>query len=353
MADRPMNERVPRLRYWTWGKDLDGTALGPDAESFLRFLAGPSLIAVSGRDHSRMRAVSTLLHGNEPSGIRALHRWLASGSVPAVDTLLFVGVVETALAGEGFAKRFLPGRPDLNRVWCAPFEGEEGDLAREVLAVLEERPPECLVDLHNNTGQNPAYGVTFRIGVAERNLVGHYAHRIIHTPIELGTIVEATCERFPSVTIECGRSGDPVADDLAFVGTRRLLERDALALDATPPLLDVVVDPVRVRVRPGIPLVFGDGPDDGDGLVMSREVDRHNFELVPPGTCIGWVPPALDWPIEAIGAGGVDRAFELFAIEGNRVETRREMIPVMMTTHRENALADCLFYAAWPERQLA
>lgn len=340
-------------RHWTWGKDLDAAALGPDAESFLRTLGGASLISVPGRDRSRLRAVSTLLHGNEPSGIRGLHRWLREGGVPAVDTLLFVGAVETALQDGGFAHRFLPGRPDLNRVWCAPFAGAEGRLAQAVLAVLDERPPECLVDLHNNTGQNPAYGVTFRIGVPERNLVACFAHRIIHTPIELGTITEATCERFPSVTVECGRSGDPVADDLAFVGTRRLLETDDLGLYATPPLLDVVVDPVRVRVRPGIPLAFGDGPGDGEGLVMSREVDRHNFELVPPGTCIGWVSPALDWPIEAIGAGGVDRSFELFAVSGNRVETRREMIPVMMTTHRENALADCLFYAAWPERQLA
>lgn len=344
---------MTELRFRSWGKDLDADAIGDDPESLLRALGGPTWIDMPGRDRSRSRVVSTLLHGNEPSGVRALHRWLRGGAQPAVDTGIFIAGVDTALEPPGFAHRFLPGRPDLNRVWCEPFEGNEGELARQVLAVLRERPPECLIDLHNNTGQNPPYGVTFRIGVPERNLVALYAHRIIHTPIELGTIVEATCDVFPSVTIECGRSGDSRADDLAFVGTRRYLDAEDLGLDASPPMLEVVVDPVRVCVRPGVPLVFGDGPDDGEGLVMSREVDQHNFELVPAGTCIGWVAPGIDWPVEAIGAGGRDRSFDLFAVKGNRVETRREMIPVMMTTHRENALADCLFYAAWPERQLA
>jgi hypothetical protein len=344
---------MPELRLRTWGKDLHAEALGVDAESFLRALGGPSLIQVPGRDRSRLRVVSTLLHGNEPSGIRAIHRWLLAGAEPAVDVLLFVGAVETALEPPGFAHRFLPGKVDLNRCWREPFEGEEGALAHQVLAHLRERPPECHVDLHNNTGRNPAYGVTFRIGACERNLVASYARRIIHTPIALGTIVEATCEEWPTVTIECGRSGDPAADDIALVGTRRILETEDLDLDAAPPVLEVVVDPVRVRVRPGIPLAFGEGPDDGGGLVVAREIDRHNFELVPPGTCIGWLAPGCDWPLEAIGAGGRDRSFELFVLDGNRLETRREMIPVMMTTHRANALADCLFYAAWPERSLA
>ncbi len=341
----------------TWGKDLDADAIGPDAESFLRALGGPAWIEVPGRDRDRVRVVSTLLHANEPSGIRALHRWLRSGARPAVDLQLLVVAVETALEPPGFARRFRSGGVDLNRIWCpgGESEGAEGAaLVAEVLARLRARPPECLIDLHNNTGQNPPYGVTFRLGVPERNLIAGYARRVIHTPLELGTIVEATCNDFPSVTVECGRAGDPRADEVAFVGTRRLAESDDLALDRTPELLDVVVDPVRVCVREGSSLEFGDGPEDGRGaaLVVSREIDRHNFELVPAGTTIGWLASGSDWPIEALGAGGEDRSFELFAAVDGRIETRREMIPVMMTTHRENALADCLFYAAWPERRL-
>lgn len=342
---------MAELRARVFGKDLDPGSLDADPRSLLRELGGSAVVEVPGRDRSRLRVVTTLLHGNEPSGLRALHRWLATGTTPATDLLLFFGAVDAALAAPGFAHRFLPGARDLNRVWCAPFEGSEGRLAAQLLARLRARPPECLVDLHNNTGHNPAYGVTFRVGGPERNLVGRYASRIIHTPLRLGTIVEATCDDWPSVTVECGRSGDPAADELAFVGTRRILEVEDLELQASPPPLEVVVDPVRVRVRPGVALAFGDGPD-GEGLVVSREIDRHNFDVVPAGTCIGWLSSGSDWPIEALAAGDRDRSRELFAVEDGRLVTRIEMVPVMMTTHRENALADCLFYAAWPERQL-
>jgi len=308
---------------------------------------------VRGRDRKRVRVVSTLLHGNEPSGTTALHRWLLEGPAPAVDVLLFFGAVETALAGPGFAYRFLPGARDFNRCWLPPHPGEEGELARQVLERLRERTPECLVDLHNNTGDNPAYGVSPRIGLPERNLVTRFAHRIVHTPLRLGTLVEATCDEWPSVTVECGRAGDPLADGLALAGTRRLLEADSLKLDDEPPLLEVVVDPVRVSMRPGIELEFGDGPSRGGGLTISRDIDRHNFELLPRGSCIGWLASGCDWPIEALAAGGRDRSFELFELRDGRLETRVELIPVMMTTDRANALADCLFYATWPEPGLA
>lgn len=344
------------LRESTWGADLDAGRLGADVVSFLRALGGPTLLRVPGRDGGRLRAVSTLLHGNEPSGVRALHRWLSEDPVPAVDVLLFVGAVGTALALPGFAHRFLPGAIDLNRCWLPPRTGErageagqERRLAERVLTRLRAESPECLVDLHNNTGHNPAYGVTPRIGAPERHLVGLWADRVVHTPLALGTLVEATCASWPSVTIECGRSGDPAADDVALAGLRRLVDAPDLALDAPPPLLEVAVDPVRVSVRPGVPLDFGDGPGEGPGLVVSREIDRHNWERVPSGTCIGWVEAGCEWPIEALGAEDADRSLELFALRDGRLETRKPMIPVMMTTHRENALADCLFYAAQPE----
>jgi hypothetical protein len=336
-----------------WGRDLDAESLGRDAMAFLRELAGPSLILVPGRDRTRLRVVSTLLHGNEPSGVGAIHRWLLEGPSPAVDVLVFLGAVETALAPPGFAYRFLPGAGDLNRCWLPPHPGEEGALARQVLERLRSRAPECLVDLHNNTGDNPAYGVSPRIGLPERNLVTRFAHRIVHTPLQLGTLVEATCDEWPSVTVECGRAGDPLADGLALAGTRRLLEADSLDLDGVAPLIEVVVDPVRVSLRSGIDLDFGEGPSGGAGLTISRDIDRHNFELLPPGSCIGWLAPGCDWPIEALAAGGRDRSFELFELRDGRLETRVELVPVMMTTDRANALADCLFYAAWPERRLS
>ena len=130
-----------------------------DVEGFLRQLGGPAWITVPGRDRSRCRVVSTLLHGNEPSGARAVLAWLRSGVEPAVDTVFFIGSVAAALEPPGFAHRTLFGERDLNRCFLPPFQGPEGELAREVLARIRALRPEALVDLHNTTGHTPPYGV--------------------------------------------------------------------------------------------------------------------------------------------------------------------------------------------------
>lgn len=319
-------------------------ALPPRVEDFLRALGGPAWIHLPGLDRKRARAVSTLIHGNEPSGVRALHAWLRSGAVPAVDALCFVASVDAALAAPGFAHRMLPGRADLNRCFLPPYVGREGALAREVLERLRAVRPEALIDLHNNTGHNPAYGV----GPVPREpllaLTALFGRRYVHSELRLGALVEATQRDFPSVTIECGCAGDPRADEVARAGLVRYLSAPSVlrAPDPAPPI-EVLCDPIRVRVRPGSSVAFGDAPQPDAELTVAGDIDRHNFEVVPAGTLIGWVKHG-DWPLEARDAVGRERTLELFAVRDGALRTRRRMIPIMMTTDATLALADCLFY---------
>ena len=334
----------PPLRRFEIGVDLDPRTLPKDPLAFLRRLVGPALIRLAGRDRGRTRIVSTLLHGNEPSGLRALLRYLREAYVPATDVLFFVGSVSTALAEPGFAWRALPGTIDANRCWRPPWDSPAGRVAREALEAMRAAEPECLVDLHNNTGHNPAYGVAFGLGPAERELVSLFASLVVHTPLELGTLVEAMLPTCPSVTIECGRAGDPDADDVAWQGLIRFLAEDRI--DHAPRLtLATYEDPIRICVRPGFELAFGDEPVAGAALTVSADIDRHNFERVPPGTPIGWVAAGTEWPIEAFDADGRERSRELFAIDDGVLRAVRERIPIMMTTDRLVAASDCLFYS--------
>jgi hypothetical protein len=337
------------LETLRWGKEIDAADL-PDHEiELLEQLGGPTLIAVPGADSTRTRVVTTLLHGNEPSGLRAVHRWLRAGRRPATDLLIFIAGVETALHPPHFGHRAMPGGRDLNRCFRAPFEGNEGALAQEVLQRLCAVAPECLVDIHNNTGHNPAYGVACRVGEAEIGLVALFADKVVHAPLELGTIVEAMIEWCPSVTVECGRSGDPVADDLAYEGLCRFLETPDLALFGHDRGLDLLVEPIRVCVASGVDLAFGDDPQAGARLTVSADIDRHNFELLPEGSTIGWIESDAPWPLDARRPDGSECSRELFAIRDGVLSTRREFIPIMMTTRPEIALSDCLFYAAREE----
>jgi hypothetical protein len=338
----------PPLRELEEGRDFARSALPREEQAFLRWLGGPALLRLRGRRSTSVRVVSTLLHANEPSGLRAMLRWLHSGDQPATDVLFLVGAVHTALEPPGFAHRALPGEVDANRCWRAPWDSPQGAVARAVLERLRLEPVECLVDVHNNTGHNPAYGVAFEIGHAEQSLVSLFADRVVHTPLRLGTLVEATRPLFPSVTIECGRAGDPVADEVAWHGLRSYLDWERI--DFAQPIvpLRVLVSPVRVCVREGVDLSFADSPDPRAPLTISKEIDRHNFEDLAVGTAIGWVAPDADWPLEAIGVDGRECSGDLFVVEDGELRTRRGFIPIMMTTDRVIAKSDCLFYAVQP-----
>lgn len=316
-------------------------------EAFLAWLGRPAWLRLAGRDRSRTRAVSTLLHGNEPSGLRAVHAYLRSGAVPAVDTIFFIGAVDAALAAPGFAHRQLPGARDLNRCFLAPPPGREGRLAREALALLRAAAPEALVDLHNNTGHNPPYGVGPRAGPLERRLVSLFGRRFVASDLALGALVEATASHFPSVTIECGRAGDAAADRVARDGLARLLEAEDLAGLACPPL-ELYGDPLRVRMRAGARLAVAARPQAGADLTLDGEVDRHNFERLAAGHCLGWVREGAGLPVEARDAIGRERSADLFEVGGGELRTRCPLVPIMMTTDPAIAAQDCLFYAVTP-----
>jgi len=171
----------------------------------------------------------------------------------------------------------------------------------------------------------------------------------VHNAMRLGTLVEATADDFPSMTIECGRAGDPAADRVARAGLERYAELDRLETrELHAPHMAVLEEPLRVRVRPELRLAFGDRPVADAHLTLAADVDRHNFELLGPGVAVGWVGRGVRWPIEARGADGVDVSREWFALRDGRLETRRTGVPIMMTTDPTIARADCLFYLARP-----
>jgi hypothetical protein len=329
------------------------SAIPVDHLAFLRSLGGPAAIVVRGRDRTRCRVVVTLLHGNEPSGLVALHGRLRDGLVPATDTLFVLGAVSAALADPPLSRRDLADGRDLNRSFGpdAPA-GDSRDLALAILEVVRAAGPEAVIDIHNNTGHNPPYAVAVRIGDEERQLARQFGDRIVHYDLHIGALVEETPELCPTVVIEAGRAGDPAADLAARRGLDRFLDVPVLferASGASP--LDVFHRPVRVQIASGVRLAYGEESEPGADLTVAEDVDRHNFQLLPAGTELGWLAPQAPWPLVARGADGVERSHQLFARDGGRLVARHPIVPIMMTTNPQIARSDCLFYAV--ERQSA
>ena len=57
-------------------QDPKGLDLHADYQQFLLSLTGPTVIDISGTIKNKYRVIITLLQGDEPSGLIAIHRWL-------------------------------------------------------------------------------------------------------------------------------------------------------------------------------------------------------------------------------------------------------------------------------------
>jgi hypothetical protein len=317
--------------------------LPADANAWLDELRGPIAIRVRGADSTRTRLVSGMLHGNEPSGLRAIFHALRSRARPATDTVFFVGAVEAARAEPRHSQRMLVGRRDLNRCFRPPFDDADGRIAEALLDLVRPEPLEAVIDLHNNSGHNPVYGVGLGDDSGRLGLASLFGERYVVSPLSLGSLHEAFPAAIPAVTMECGRAGERHADEAAIAGLTRFLRADVLPrVEAASGRVHLLRAPVRVRVRPGVTLAYG-ARAEAD-LTLDADVDRHNFRRQPAGTRIGWLRERAPWPFEALDATRTDRAHELFERRGDAIVTRREIVPIMMTTSARIAHEDCLFY---------
>ncbi len=326
-------------------RDPQAQDVGATVEEFLTRLGGPAWIFLSGRDRSRTRAVTTLLHGNEPSGVRAIFQWLRSGARSHVNLACFIGAVDAALAPPGFACRQLPERRDLNRCFRMPFEGHEGRMAAGVLDRLRAINPEALIDLHNTSGRSPAYGVTTRVGEPQKSLTALISDHLIVTDLRLGTLMEATEDDFPTITAECGGAGDARSDHTAMTALRTYATAESL-WDAPERSARVRLfhHPIRVSLEAGKRVAYGASSLSDVDLTLRKDADQLNFGVLKQGEMLGWVRDASPGVVVARDAKGRDRTREMFAVVEGRLVMAQAARIMMMTTNPHIAVSDCLFY---------
>jgi len=138
-------------------------------------LTGPTLLHLPGRRQPEL-FVSVLLHGNEDVGWVAVQQLLREALAHRQDRLpraltVLIGNVQAARQG----LRRLDGQPDHNRVWPGAVEylgSPEQLLMAEVHRLQCERGLFAAIDIHNNSGLNPHYGIVCRSTPAHLHLAG-------------------------------------------------------------------------------------------------------------------------------------------------------------------------------------
>lgn len=319
--------------------------IGASLKAFLCQLNGPTWIKINGEDEKRNRVLVTLLHGNEPSGVKALFHWLRDPhrTQPCTNISFFICSVEAALKDPEFSHRYLPGCPDMNRCFRPPFDSENGKLAAQILTDIDALQPEAVVDMHNTSGSGPDFTVTTRLDTPFVNLAHNFSQRLILTELNLGALMEAPVE-CPIITLECGGSFDFSADQKAVEALKILTTKKNLFTPSRGAKPDLYRHPLRLEIKKGVSLTFGETRQGDHDITLAFDIEKHNFGITKAHEALGWVGAAgLDY-FTAIDDQGRDIKDELFLIKGGELRTARSLRLFMITPRPEIAQKDCLFY---------
>ncbi|MDX1619646.1 MAG: succinylglutamate desuccinylase/aspartoacylase family protein [Nitriliruptorales bacterium] len=316
----------------------------PERE-LLAALGKPTLIRVPGDGDAPPRAVACLLHGDESTGFKALHRILRRRRTYPFDFYAVVGNVRAALEPPGYAHRFLDDQEDFNRIWGLDDPTTQARRAADaMLAALHDAGIESMVDIHNNTGNNPFYAIVTTLRPETLNLATLWTTTILHWDLGANTLMEALEDDCAAIAVECGLPGLPESLAFAVDGLRRYLGARPLETDRVRRDFDMLGGLRKVIVKPEVRFQFGGELTNEVDFVIDEDADVHNFIRVDAGHVIGRVHPGSAMPVRAIEPGGNDVTDEHFSIRDGEVVLECDVTPVMMTRTVEATRKDCLFY---------
>jgi len=322
-------------------REFNADLLGDTVLQFLTNLGGPSVLHVTGKQHNKCRVIVTLLHGNEPSGLKAIHQLLHEGFVPQFDTKIIIASVVASLTEPVFTHRMLPGKADLNRCFSYDKKNLQSQLAAAISQQIRSFSPEAVVDIHNTSGSGPAFSVSISDSRQHQALATHFTHRFVYTDIRLGSIMEQdfAC---PIVTIEAGGSHDDEADITAINGIKSFLSKHFVFTQTQ--ALELLRNPRRLELMPSSTLIYSTEPHKTFDITLRQDIERFNFKRAEKGTQLGWLSQ------HGLSYFKLDKEHlfvsDFFEERDGQLFTKKTLTLFMVTSRTDIAKSDCLLYFA-------
>jgi hypothetical protein len=336
-----MNEFINKVTYYS-EVDIAGMASSP--LEFLRQLNGLCVFDIKGDDTSRSRVVTTLIHGNEPSGFIALHKLLRNKIKPAVNIRFIICNIEAAKLVPEFSHRYLQAGEDLNRFFSSTQEDSEiigrAQTIKQMVAAVN---PEAVIDLHNTSGLSPAFGVAIDSSERALDLISLFTDKVILTGLRVGAIMEQVFSG-PIVTIECGGAGQIQSHQLAYSGLVKFV-KDISVFNRHASTVDIHQHPYRVELLPNISVAFGHNHLPTADVTLRIDAEQLNNQLTPKGEFIGWYEGIGKLPFTVKNEQGDEQLEAMFSLQNGCIFTKQSLQIFMATTNSDIATNDCLFYA--------
>jgi len=318
--------------------ELPAGFIEADHKEMQRILKSPTLIHLKG-EKSNPLFLTTLLHGNEDTGLRALQALLKKYERKPLprDLSVFVGNVDAAAKDV----RHLDGQPDYNRVWPGTEHQacKETEMMQQVVEIMKQRQPFASIDLHNNTGRNPHYGCVNRMNPQYLQLARLFSHTVVYFTSPKGVQSEAMATVCPAVTLECGKVGevDGIEHACRFIETTMQLEH---LPEHVPSDIDLFHTVARVTIKEDTDISF-----DGSGdLSLNGQVELYNFREIEQGTEFASMNIEQAGLFEVWNDHEENVVDDYFSIESGKIVLKKPMMPSMFTKNIEVIQQDCLCY---------
>lgn len=321
--------------------------LGEDHIDFIKNLGQPTWIKLRGEDQTRSRAIITLLHANEPSGLKAIHQILKDEITPHTNLGIFVASVEAALHPPIFSHRYLPSEADMNRCFGLDGNTNQEQLANRLIELLSDYQPEAVIDTHNTSAHSEPFAVSITSDPKTKQVSQLFTRKLVVLDQRLGTLIEQDIG-CPVVTVEFGGFLDPNADDLAlstlgrFIATRHLF-------DIEPVAIQLLQSPLRLEVHSGAQLHYSTTVESENNITIFNTIDQLNFRRLAANTSIGWINQSGINQLIVKNQAEQNIAKQLFVADAGFLKTRVPMTVFMATTDNHIARNDCLMYLCQEE----
>ncbi len=328
-------------------------------EQFLLSMSGPTVIDVTGININKCRVINTLLQGNEPSGLIALHRWLTTRDInkpPQTNLRFIICSVEAASKSPLFSRRFIQGHYDMNRCF-GQLESVQDDSntnldknylgciqrAKLINNAIREVNPEMVVDLHNAASPSPTFSISSVITTETLSLASFFCQTLILSDLRLGSLMEQNFA-CPFITIECGYSLDEQAHEAAFAGINHIANCENIGYIHQEKNVEVIYRPLRLQTKEKVNLSYAEHDEGYSGVTLKSNIEYLNFGGAHQDEMIGWIDGNGIRNLQLFNKHGNDVIDDYFYARDNQLVCRQNCRIFKATVNKQVALNDCLFY---------
>ncbi|WP_448549394.1 hypothetical protein [Thalassotalea fusca] len=269
--------------------DPNTSVLKADPYQFLLSLTGPTIVDITGKNTNKTCVVITLINGNEPSGLIAIHRWLTEreiGTKPYHNLRFIFCSVEAALLTPLLSNSHLPNQIALTQCFGVGFNHGIFKRAKLIESSIRDVKPAIVVSLHNTPSYSPAFACAASLNNESVGVAQCFVETIV--------LSEQMPDRLQTLNFDCtnlavytGSPEDPQSHEVALYGIELLADANHRYVQNNS--ANVLLHPKRLMLSPTSKLSFSELDEGNSGVTLRKDIDALNFRPIKSGQHLGWL----------------------------------------------------------------